>query len=133
MRYSIGEVSRRFGIAVSALRYYDEIGLLPPAGRRGTVREYGRDELRRLALIQFLHRDALIPLADTAAILSGDATGREVISGTIRAAQEQIDRLRDARRLLEHMLTCPREEPIRDCPVLRGSLDEAVTEAVGDA
>ena len=136
MRYSISEVARYFGTAVSALRYYDQIGLLRPAGRRGTVRAYGRDELYRLALIQLLHQDGLMSLAETATAISGNqpggqSAGRLVIAESMREMQHQIQRLREAERVLEHLLTCPRKDPIRDCPVLRAQLEHTVDTAIG--
>lgn len=138
MRYSISEVARYFGTAVSALRYYDQIGLLRPAGRRGTVRAYGRDELHRLALIQLLHHDGMMSLGDTATAISenppGDqAAARLVIAESIREMQHQIQRLREAEQMLEHLLTCPRNDPIRDCPVLRAQLEHTVDTAIGTA
>ncbi|MFF0492137.1 MerR family transcriptional regulator [Nocardia sp. NPDC004068] len=136
MDHTISEVARAFGIRVSALRYYDELGLLRPAGRRATVRTYGRDELRRLALIQLLHRDGLMSLSDTAAVLADppphDRTlGRRVLAESLHAMREQMNRLAEAQRVLDHVLTCPRDDPARDCPVLRENLENAVDAALG--
>ncbi|MBB4688349.1 MerR family transcriptional regulator [Amycolatopsis jiangsuensis] len=135
MDYSISEVARRFGIAVSALRYYDQVGVLRPAGRRGTVRTYGRDELRRLALIRLLHRDGMMSLADTAATLTEHpaqdrSATRQVIEGSLAAMQEQIRRLRDAQQVLDHLLTCPQDNPVRDCRYLQAQLEQTVETAL---
>jgi MerR family redox-sensitive transcriptional activator SoxR len=49
----IGVVAARSGMAPSALRYYEEQGLLPAAGRTaGGARRYPRSVLRRLAVIR---------------------------------------------------------------------------------
>jgi MerR family redox-sensitive transcriptional activator SoxR len=48
----IGDVARRTGLAVSALRYYDEIGLLGEVPRRAGARQFPVSVLRRLALIR---------------------------------------------------------------------------------
>ncbi|WP_051111592.1 MerR family transcriptional regulator [Sciscionella marina] len=133
MDYSISEVARYFGITVSALRYYDQVGLLHPAGRRGTVRIYGRDELRRLALIQLLHHDGMMSLADTTATLADkppSGGSRHVVAESIRVMHHQIEQLRAAQHILEHLLTCPRDDPIRDCPVLRTQLEDTVDTAL---
>jgi DNA-binding transcriptional MerR regulator len=55
MEWSIVEVARMSGITARALRHYDEIGLLKPAGT-GTngYRRYGQDELLRLQRILVL-------------------------------------------------------------------------------
>jgi MerR family copper efflux transcriptional regulator len=136
VQYSISQVARHFDIAVSALRYYDQVGLLRPAGRRGTVRTFGRDELRRLALIQLLHRDGMMPLADTATAIAERSPGervtaRQVLEESIRVMHNQMERLREAQRALEHLLTCPREDPIRDCPVLHAQLERTIETALG--
>ncbi len=52
---SIKEVKKKTGISVRTLRYYDQIGLLPPAGKtEGGHRMYGELELQKLQEIQFL-------------------------------------------------------------------------------
>ncbi|MGH3694213.1 MAG: MerR family transcriptional regulator [Pseudonocardiaceae bacterium] len=48
---SIGQAADRLGLNPSALRYYDERGLVTPAARRAGRRVYGLEELRRLAFI----------------------------------------------------------------------------------
>jgi MerR family transcriptional regulator, redox-sensitive transcriptional activator SoxR len=48
----IGEVAHRAGIAASALRYYESVGLLESARSSGGRRRYPRSVLRRLAFIR---------------------------------------------------------------------------------
>ena len=55
----IGEVAREAGLRVSALRYYEEIGLLPEAERESGQRVYDRSVLRRLAMIDVSQRAGL--------------------------------------------------------------------------
>lgn len=136
-RYSISRVARCFGLRVSALRYYDQLGLLRPVGRRGTVRYYGRAELNRLALIQCLHRDGLVNLVDTAALLADEPAaehpaGRQLLADSVRAVSQRIRDLENARRLLEHLLSCPTADPVRDCTQLRDRLDQEVDAALAE-
>src|SRR5438094_10676206 len=49
----IGEVARRAGLRPSAVRYYEERGLVTPARRNGRRRVYGVEAVERLALIAF--------------------------------------------------------------------------------
>jgi MerR family redox-sensitive transcriptional activator SoxR len=49
---AIGEVSGRSGMAPSALRYYEEQGLISATRTPGGARRYPRSVLRRLALIR---------------------------------------------------------------------------------
>jgi len=48
----ISEVARSFGLKPSAIRYYEQVGILPPALRSSGQRRYDASILRRLAVIQ---------------------------------------------------------------------------------
>src|ERR1700734_344066 len=48
----ISEVARQVGLPPSAIRYYEQIGLRPPAQRVGKQRRYDTTALYRLAIIQ---------------------------------------------------------------------------------
>jgi MerR family redox-sensitive transcriptional activator SoxR len=65
---TIGEVARRSGVAASALRYYDERGLITSERAGSGHRRYQRAVLRRIAFIVFAQRVGL-PLEDIAAEL----------------------------------------------------------------
>src|SRR6266540_2012530 len=58
----IGELGRRTGLATSALRYYERVGLLVPDGRANGRRYYGPASAERVALIR-LCQDAGFTLA----------------------------------------------------------------------
>ena len=49
---SISEVARQIGIRASAIRYYEQIGILQPAERASGQRRYDRTALYRLAIVQ---------------------------------------------------------------------------------
>ena len=48
----IGEVARRTGLAVSAIRYYEDEGLIRPMRAPGGQRRFRRADLRRLSFIR---------------------------------------------------------------------------------
>ena len=48
--YTIGQVARRLGLTLRALRFYESRGLIMPV-RRGSTRLYGPKEVERLAVI----------------------------------------------------------------------------------
>jgi MerR family transcriptional regulator, redox-sensitive transcriptional activator SoxR len=56
---SIGEVSRRSGVASSALRFYEERGLIDSERAGSGHRRYPRPTLRRIAFIVFAQRIGL--------------------------------------------------------------------------
>jgi MerR family redox-sensitive transcriptional activator SoxR len=50
-RLPIGELARRTGIAVSAIRYYEEQGLIAPHRNAGGQRRFLRSDIRRLSFV----------------------------------------------------------------------------------
>ncbi|GAA5157381.1 MULTISPECIES: MerR family transcriptional regulator [Amycolatopsis] len=120
--WSIGEVAAKLGLAVSALRYWDERGLVRPVGRRAGKRVYGEPELHRLAVAKLLQDTGLLSLDEISALLHGPGRGedwRAAVRGrldTVREQQAVLDRAAD---FLEHFLDCPREDPVASCPELR--------------
>ncbi len=53
---TVGQVARRSGVAVSALRFYEDRGLIRSRRSAGNQRRYGRDVLRRVAVIRTAQR-----------------------------------------------------------------------------
>lgn len=60
---AVGEVSRRTGVPVSALHYYEQLGLISSTRTSGNQRRYPRHMLRRISLVVVAKRLG-IPLAD---------------------------------------------------------------------
>jgi MerR family transcriptional regulator, redox-sensitive transcriptional activator SoxR len=56
---TIGEVSARAGVATSALRYYEDQGLIHAERTGGNQRRYARATLRRVAFIRSAQRVGL--------------------------------------------------------------------------
>lgn len=55
----IGEVARQAGLRVSHIRYYEDVGLLPPPERVSGQRHYDETVLRRLTVIDIAQRAGL--------------------------------------------------------------------------
>ena len=66
----IGALARRFGIAPSAIRYYEKAGLMPNAPRQSGRRRYGLDAIGRMQII-LVAREAGFSIAETKLFLSG--------------------------------------------------------------
>lgn len=90
-RLSIGEVARQTGLRTSAIRYYEAVGVLPPADRERGQRRYTAGTVRRLEVLDVAKRAGFT--LDEARVLL--ATGDD---GT--PAHEQIRELA-ARKLPE--------------------------------
>lgn len=57
--YTIGEVSKIFGLPISTLRYYDKEGLFPNIVRKGNIRYFGENEMESIRLIECLKKSDL--------------------------------------------------------------------------
>jgi DNA-binding transcriptional MerR regulator len=118
----IGEAARRLGVNTSALRYYEERGLVSPARRSGR-RMYTVDELRRLAFVQVLQRLG-VGLDAAAAVLDRPSVQwRGVVRDQLAALEDLVSRAQAASAFLQHALDCPAEHPVQECPYLRETLD----------
>jgi len=70
MRYKIKEIADLAGLTTRTLRYYDQIGLLPPVEKdRNGYRLYDRDNLLTLQQIMFF-RELDVPLKDIQVIIN---------------------------------------------------------------
>jgi MerR family redox-sensitive transcriptional activator SoxR len=105
---SIGEMSRRTGVAVSALRYYEELGLIASARTAGNQRRFARHMLRRVSLIT-VAKNLGIPLDDVQEALASvplDSTpSHEDWQRASRAWKRQLEERRRRLDRLEHELT----------------------------
>lgn len=109
---TIGMVARRSGLRPSALRYYEEAGLLPPPARRGGQRRYGPAIFARLALIRQA-RGIGLTIAETRALLrAGDPDAppaerwRALAAEKLPDVDAQIARALAMRRVLLAGLDC---------------------------
>jgi DNA-binding transcriptional MerR regulator len=122
----IGQAAAQLGLSPSALRYYDERGLVRPPARRAGQRMYGSEELRRLAFVKIAHRLGL-PLDTAAAVLDApDPQWRRTVGEQIAALDEVITQAQGAQLFLTHALNCPTEHPARECATMIAALDRLV-------
>ncbi|HYU59426.1 MAG TPA: MerR family transcriptional regulator [Solirubrobacterales bacterium] len=84
---TIGEVSHRAGIAASAIRYYESIGLLPEPDRLGGQRRYDEKVLGRLAFIA-VARNAGFKLREIGELIEG-VDGGDGMAGSMRSLSER--------------------------------------------
>jgi MerR family redox-sensitive transcriptional activator SoxR len=120
----IGDLARQAGIRPSAIRYYESVGLLPAAERRGGQRVYRRDALERLELLK-AGQMLGFSLEEVAMILrsigepSVTARWRTLAARKIAELDRTIATARAVKRLLEEGLQCGCVD-VREClPKLR--------------
>ena len=129
---SIGEVARRAGRRPSSIRYYEQIGLLPPAARLAGRRVYGPEVVRTLAVIETGQRAGLT-LEEIGALLAAAAVERlrEVAERKLPEITALIERSQLVRDWLEcaarcecpSLDQCPLFDDPAQLPTARGAAD----------
>lgn len=123
---TIGQAARQLGINPSALRYYEQRGLVQPAARRAGRRMYDAEQLRRLAFIQLMHTLGIRLDAAGAVLDQPGDQWRAAVREQIAALDALIARADAAQDFLRHALECPTDHPVRDCPSMIEVLDRRV-------
>jgi MerR family redox-sensitive transcriptional activator SoxR len=115
---TIGEVAEQAGVATSALRYYDELGLLLPATRVSGRRRYTPDAVLRVGVILLL-TEVGFTLAEVHDLLASRADSpnawHELAAAKVEELRIAAQQAELARTALEHALKCPKDD-IVDCP-----------------
>ena len=113
---TIGELANRTGIAPSALRYYEELGLIPPAPRVSGKRRYSRSLVELLGMVLLL-RDVGFSLSEIKALTSSKSPDdwRDLAHHKLNELDEHIARAQVARVALRHSLRC-RHQNLLECP-----------------
>jgi MerR family transcriptional regulator, redox-sensitive transcriptional activator SoxR len=107
---TIGQIARRAGVATSAIRYYESVGVLPEPVRVGGQRRYAPDVVRRLAIVDVAQR-AGFTLAEIADLLNTDDAPayqrmRELAERKLPEIDALIRRAEAVRRWLEMTRAC---------------------------
>ena len=127
----IGEVSKRAGVPVSTLRFYEDKGLITPIGRHGLRRQFNEAVLERLALIA-LGRSAGFTLDDIAEMFAPDGKPR-IDRAKLSAKADDLDRtIRDLSAMrdgLRHAADC-RAPSHAECPTFRRLMRAALVGAI---
>ena len=132
-RLTIGALAELAGKRPSSIRYYEQIGLLPPAARVSGRRVYGPDAVRTLAVIETGQRAGLT-LDEIKALLSASPDDqatigrlREVAARKLPEITALIDRSKIVRSWLESAARCECPDlgqcPLFDDPALLPSRD----------
>ena len=113
----IAEVAERSGLAPSALRYYEQRGLIAPAGRHGLRRAFRPEVMDRLSLIACA-RASGFTLAEIARFLAAtpdDTELRAHLAAKADQLETEIARLTRMRDSLRHAAVCD-HAPLVECP-----------------
>jgi MerR family transcriptional regulator, repressor of the yfmOP operon len=117
----IQEVADETGLTPRAIRYYEELGLLAPAGRsEGAYRLYDTEDLERLRFIRGLRDDAGFSLAEIRPLLEDEQARarnrlrfrattdlderRRIVTDAMESVSRQVTTLRGKISRLESMI-----------------------------
>jgi DNA-binding transcriptional MerR regulator len=115
---TIGELADRTGVAPSALRYYEELGLIPPPRRASGQRRYDTSAVVLVGMI-LCFRDVGFSLNEMKPLMASRSQSldawRELAGIKLAELDERIARAQVARVALQHALRCKHED-LLDCP-----------------
>jgi len=123
--YAIGEMSRKTGVNIETIRYYERTNLLPKPDRtRGGNRQYNYEQLKRLKFVR-RSRDLGFSIAKIKALLEMvdgvDLTCGEVHDMTIfhlSNVKTKIADLRQLEKTLKKIAAECSKGDLPDCPII---------------
>ncbi len=109
---TIGEVARRTGVAPSALRFYEESGVLPPPRRVNGQRRYGEGLVDLIKVARFA-QSVGFSLAEIRGLLAGFVRGSKLRAqwqplarAKIRELDAVIEKAAQMKAAIEYGLGC---------------------------
>ncbi|WP_165975081.1 MerR family transcriptional regulator [Nonomuraea deserti] len=115
---TIGELASRTGVATSALRYWEELGLLPAPARVSGQRRYPPSAVGQVGLVIVL-RGVGFTLREVKAFITARSPAgdgwRELYRRKLTELDQRIAQAQVARTAIVHGLACPHED-ISECP-----------------
>ena len=128
--FSVGELSKRTGVHIETIRYYETVGVMPdPPRDPNGYRSYGKDHVRRLRFVMRA-RDLGFSLEEIRGLLSlvdsRSQTCAEVANVATAHLKDVRDKIADLQRiekaLSDAVAQCSGTD-VPDCPVLDALLD----------
>jgi len=121
----IGEISRRTGVNIETIRYYERIEVMPkPKRSQGDQRLYDESQLNRLGFIK-RSRELGFSLKEVRTLLSlidsGEMTCSEVHALTVKHLSDVRSKIADLRKLeraLKNLATQCSLGDVSDCPIV---------------
>ena len=118
---SISQIARQVGLRASAIRYYEQIGILDPAPRVSGQRRYSDAVVYRLAVVRRA-QEAGFTLDEIRQLFFGFSQSTPVSSrwkrlalGKVKELDAKIEHIRSMRKLLKKLETCCECETVERC------------------
>jgi MerR family transcriptional regulator, redox-sensitive transcriptional activator SoxR len=120
-QWSISEIGRKVGLRASAIRYYEQIGILAPARRVSGQRRYDETVLYRLAVVRRA-QDAGFTLDEIRRLFFGFSESTPVSERWKKIAERKmveldarIEQIQSMRKLLKKLQSCCKCETVERC------------------
>jgi MerR family mercuric resistance operon transcriptional regulator len=123
--YPIGEMSKRTGVNIETIRYYERIKIMPQPDRTaGGNRQYNYDQLKRLSFIKKSRElgfsideiRALLEMVDRQDFICGEVHALTI--GHLESVREKIKGLRKLEKALVGMAAECSQGDVPDCQIL---------------
>ncbi|NYT25873.1 Cu(I)-responsive transcriptional regulator [Alcaligenaceae bacterium] len=122
---NIGEAAKASGVSAKMIRYYEDIGLVPPAARASSgYRVYSDNDVHRLNFVRRA-RDLGFSVKEIGDLLSlwsdrsrHSADVKRIASAHIADLRQKIDELRRMSDSLQTLVDCCAGDDRPDCPIL---------------
>jgi DNA-binding transcriptional MerR regulator len=115
---TIGELAHRTGVATSALRYWEELGVLPAPERVGGQRRYPESAVALVGAVLLL-RDVGFSLAELKTLMASRGVApeewRRLNRRKLAELDDQIAKAKTAREAIDHGLRCKHDDVLQ-CP-----------------
>ena len=114
---TIGDLAARTGVTASALRYYEQLGIVRPARRESGQRRYARSAVDVVGVVRFLQAVGFTRREVQRLIgqPSTSRTWRDLATRKLDDLDRHIRPAQAARLTIEHALACPRKDILK-CP-----------------
>lgn len=129
--FAIGALSQHCGCNIETIRYYERIGLIPRAERRGRYRIYSGADVERLRFIRRARglgfaieeiRD-LLELSESAARKQSCLDARKIAAANLTAVRSRLGDLRRMEAALTGAIEACDRDAFDGCPILNALAD----------
>ncbi|MGG6341725.1 Cu(I)-responsive transcriptional regulator [Stenotrophomonas indicatrix] len=123
---NIGEASKASSVSAKMIRYYEQIGLIPPAERTGAgYRAYSQADVHRLRFIRRA-RDLGFSVAEITDLLGlwndtsrHSADVKRLAEQHIDDLEQRIENMRQMADTLKSLISCCAGDDRPECPILQ--------------